>query len=136
MIGGEPLTGRDSELAEIRRALAGVGKYAGVVISGAPGVGKTRLAREVLARATAAGDRTNWIVGTESARQLPLGAFTASIGGPMSELLPDVGRLVGSFVAQQRQGRVLLGVDARTSSMGCPRMSYTSLRRPVECAWW
>lgn len=47
VIGGEPLTGRDSELAEIRRALAGVGKYAGVVISGAPGVGKTRLAREV-----------------------------------------------------------------------------------------
>ena len=72
MIGGEPLTGRDCELAEIRRALGGAGKYAGVVISGAA-VGKTRLAREVLARATAAGDRTNWIVGTESARQLPLG---------------------------------------------------------------
>ena len=111
MIGGDPLTGRDSELAQIRRALGGVGNYSGVVIVGAAGVGKTRLAREVLARATAAGDRTNWIVGTESARPLPLGAFTASISGAMSDLLPDVRRVVNSFVAQQRKGRVLLGVD-------------------------
>ena len=74
-------------------------------------MGKTRLAREVLARAAAAGHRTNWIVGTESARALPLGAFTNSISGAMSELLPDVRGLVNSFVAQQRQGRVLIGID-------------------------
>ena len=111
MIGGDPLTGRDSELVQIRRALGGGGNYSGVVLVGAAGVGKTRLAREVLARATAAGDRTNWIVGTESARPLPLGAFTASISGAMSDLLPDVRRVVDSFVAQQRKGRVLLGVD-------------------------
>jgi DNA-binding NarL/FixJ family response regulator len=104
------LTGRDSELGAIRRALSGAGNYSGVVICGAAGVGKTRLAREVLARAHAAGERTNWITGTESARPLPLGAFTGSIT-EASESMPDVGRLINSFVAQQRQGRVLIGVD-------------------------
>jgi hypothetical protein len=64
VISGDPLTGRDSELAAIRRALSGVGNYSGAVIAGAAGVGKTRLAREVLARAEASGERTYWIVGT------------------------------------------------------------------------
>jgi DNA-binding NarL/FixJ family response regulator len=107
---GDQLTGRDSELGAIRRALSGTGNYSGVVICGAAGVGKTRLAREVVARAQAAGERTNWITGTESARPLPLGAFTGSII-ESSGSMPDVGRLINSFVAQQRQGKVLIGVD-------------------------
>lgn len=105
------LTGRDSELGVIRRALSGAGNVCGVVICGAAGVGKTRLAREVLARARAAGERTNWITGTESARPLPLGAFTGSITETASGSTIDVGRLINSFVAQQRQGKVLIGVD-------------------------
>jgi DNA-binding CsgD family transcriptional regulator len=108
---GDPLTGRDSELSAIRRALSGVGNHRGAVIVGAAGVGKTRLAREVLARAEASGERTSWIVGTESARQLPLGAFAASLGQPMIDSLSDVRRVISSCVAQQRQGRVLIGVD-------------------------
>jgi DNA-binding NarL/FixJ family response regulator len=108
---GDLLTGRDSELGTIRRALNGTGNYSGVVICGAAGVGKTRLAREVLARAQAAGERTNWITGTESARPLPLGAFTGSIAETTPGSMPDVGRLINSFVAQQRQGKVLIGVD-------------------------
>ncbi|MFY9918534.1 MAG: AAA family ATPase, partial [Mycobacterium sp.] len=108
---GDLLTGRDSELGAIRRALSGAGNHCGVVICGAAGVGKTRLAREVLARAQAAGERTNWITGTESARPLPLGAFTGSITETAPGSMPDVGRLINSFVAQQRQGKVLIGVD-------------------------
>ena len=108
---GDLLTGRDSELGVIRRALSGAGNYCGVVICGAAGVGKTRLAREVLTRAQAAGERTNWITGTESARPLPLGAFTGSITETAPGSMPDVGRLINSFVAQQRQGKVLIGVD-------------------------
>ena len=108
---GDLLTGRNSELAAIRRALSGAGNPCGVVICGAAGVGKTRLAREVLARAQAAGERTNWITGTESARPLPLGAFTGSIIDAASGSMPDVGRLINSFIAQQRQGKVLIGVD-------------------------
>ena len=51
MISGDALTGRDSELTAMRRALGGTGNLAGVVIAGAAGVGKTRLAREQLAQA-------------------------------------------------------------------------------------
>ncbi|OBK73854.1 LuxR family transcriptional regulator [Mycobacterium sp. 1274761.0] len=108
---GNLLAGRDTELTAIRRALSGTGNYSGVVICGAAGVGKTRLAREVLARARAAGERTNWITGTESARPLPLGAFTGTITETAGSSMPDVSRLINSFVAQQRQGKVLIGVD-------------------------
>jgi DNA-binding CsgD family transcriptional regulator/tetratricopeptide (TPR) repeat protein len=111
VISGDPLTGRDSELGVIRGALSGVGNYSGAVIVGAAGVGKTRLAREVLARAEASGEQTYWIVGTQSARQLPLGAFTASICDTISDPISDVRRIINSFVAQQRQRRVLVGVD-------------------------
>ncbi len=105
------MTGRDSELAAINRALGGAGKYCGVVIAGAAGVGKTALAREVLRRAEASGQRTNWIVGTESARPLPLGAFIGSLGDGIGDPLTNVRRVTNSFVAQQRQGRTLVGVD-------------------------
>lgn len=111
MGGGDSLTGRDSELASIRRSLGGIGGYSGVAIVGAAGVGKTRLAREIVASAAAAGEQTKWIVGTNSARQIPLGAFTSSMGEGMSDPLSNVRRIINSFVAQQRKGRVLIGVD-------------------------
>jgi DNA-binding NarL/FixJ family response regulator len=108
---GDPLTGRDSEIDVIHRALSGVGNKSGAVIVGAAGVGKTRLAREVLTRAEASGQRTHWIVGTESARQLPLGAFAASISETITDPISEVRRVIDSFVRQERQGRVLIGVD-------------------------
>jgi DNA-binding CsgD family transcriptional regulator len=111
VISRDPLTGRDNELAAIRRVLSGVGNYSGAVIAGAAGVGKTRLAREVLARAEASGERTYWIVGTQSAQQLPLGAFTASICDTISDPVADVRRIINSFGTQQRQRRVLIGID-------------------------
>src|ERR1700761_5170258 len=108
---GDPLTGRDSEIEVIHRALSGVGNKSGAVIVGAAGVGKTRLAREVLIRAEASGQRTHWIVGTESARQLPLGAFAASISETITDPISEVRRVIDSFVRQERHGRVLIGVD-------------------------
>ncbi|MBV8350458.1 MAG: LuxR family transcriptional regulator [Mycolicibacterium sp.] len=111
MTSGVALTGRDSELAVIQRALRGVGGHSGVVIVGAPGVGKTRLAREVVGQAAAAGQSTTWIVGTESARPLPLGAFTSSLGDPITDPLPSVRRVINSFVALGRRGRMLIGID-------------------------
>jgi DNA-binding CsgD family transcriptional regulator len=111
VIGAEPLTGRDDELRGIRHALSANGNRSGVVIAGAAGVGKTWLAREVLRRAEASGERTKWIIGTDSAHALPLGAFIGSLGEAMSDPLTDVRRVINSFVAHQRRGRVVVGVD-------------------------
>ncbi|OBH57304.1 LuxR C-terminal-related transcriptional regulator [Mycobacterium sp. E2479] len=115
MIGAEPLTGRDSEWGIIRRALSPGGNHRGVVIAGAAGVGKTWLAHEALRRAEAAGERTRWIVGTDSAQALPLGAFIGVMTEAMNEAQPDpltdVRRVINSFVAQQRQRRVVVGID-------------------------
>jgi hypothetical protein len=52
----------------------------GVVLAGAAGVGKTRLAREALVVAAQRGALTRWAVATASARALPLGAFAATPG--------------------------------------------------------
>lgn len=111
MIGGDALTGRDAELTILRRALSGVGNFSGVVIAGAAGVGKTRLARELMAQSSSSGTRTNWVVGTASARPIPLGAFTATLTGAVTEPVPSVRRVIDSLVAQQRGGRLVLGID-------------------------
>lgn len=70
-----PLTGRDEELGFIDRALRRTDGPRGVVLAGAAGVGKTRLAREALAVAARRGAVARWVPATASARVLPLGAF-------------------------------------------------------------
>jgi len=111
VISGDALTGRDSELTAMRRALGGTGNLAGVVIAGAAGVGKTRLAREQLAQAATTGVRTRWIVGTASARPIPLGAFSAELGDTITEPAPSVRRVIAALVGRQRAAKVLVGID-------------------------
>lgn len=66
----EALVGRSEELDFAVRSLAEPG---GVVLMGAAGVGKTRLARELL---PGRGDGAHvWVSGTASARDVPFGAF-------------------------------------------------------------
>lgn len=107
----DPLIGREGELSIIRHSLNGSGNHCGVVIAGAAGVGKTRLAREALALAQSAGERTNWIVGTESARTLPLGAFATAVSGTLADPLPSTRDVIKSFAAQQHRNRMVIGVD-------------------------
>ena len=114
VISEDTLTGRDTELAELRRALGSGGKYAGVVIAGPAGVGKTRLARELTARVVSQDGRANWVVGTASARPIPLGAFTATLSreamAAVAAPAPSVRRVIDSLVGP-KPGRFLLGVD-------------------------
>lgn len=85
MSGAWPLTGRAEEMSFIEAAVRRHG--AGVVLAGAAGVGKTRLAREALAQAERAGMRGRWTVATTSARTLPLGPFAAGTDGWIQPLI-------------------------------------------------
>ncbi|HXO51206.1 MAG TPA: hypothetical protein VN888_09280, partial [Mycobacterium sp.] len=58
-----PLIGRSDELVLIKGALSDPDS-AGIVVGGAAGVGKSRIAREALAAAASRGCETRWSVGT------------------------------------------------------------------------
>jgi DNA-binding NarL/FixJ family response regulator len=74
MTGSVTLVGRAEELGFVQRALRGA--RAGVVVMGAGGVGKTRLARELTESTASAHPGTSvWVSGTRSAGGVPFGAF-------------------------------------------------------------
>jgi DNA-binding CsgD family transcriptional regulator len=84
-----------------------------VVVSGANGVGRSRLAREVLALAEQAGDLAYWAQGTISSATIPLGAFAAVI--PDEVRSEDPLELIRASTERVRArasgGDVWLGVD-------------------------
>ncbi|WP_370652936.1 MULTISPECIES: helix-turn-helix transcriptional regulator [Mycobacterium] len=71
-----PLVGRSQEMRTIEVAI-GAPDSCGIVVRGAAGVGKSRIAREALSAAASKGFDGRWSVGTSAARAIPLGAFTA-----------------------------------------------------------
>jgi DNA-binding CsgD family transcriptional regulator len=73
-----PLVGREDELAWLAAARR-EDAFPAVVVSGAAGVGKTRLAREALAAAASEGAATEWVQATQAAASIPLGAFAALV---------------------------------------------------------
>jgi DNA-binding CsgD family transcriptional regulator len=108
-----PLVGRQAELEALVADISDAGG-GGVVLAGAAGVGKTRLAREALARVQAAGREVEWVTATRAAASIPFGA--------VSQLLPAAERLGGdrldtlrraaALLAERGRGRPLvLGVD-------------------------
>jgi len=112
MIANWPLIGRREELSLIERALSN-GQFHGLLLAGAPGVGKTRLAREALTAAEAAGCFTRWAAASRAVAAIPFGA--------MAHLLPIAGdnsthlqllQQAGKWMAAQAGGRrVVLGID-------------------------
>ena len=107
-----PLTGRDDELSEIEAARRDP-RVAGVVISGAPGVGRSRLAREACAAAEQAGELVYWVQGTTSSAAIPLGAFAALIPDDVRSDEPlELIRRSTERLRERAAGRaVCLGVD-------------------------
>jgi len=71
-----PLTGRAEELRRGRDAIRG----AGVVLAGPAGVGKTRLARELLDGVAESGDEVRFAVATQAAKAIPFGALAVLLG--------------------------------------------------------
>ncbi|MGH3735312.1 MAG: AAA family ATPase [Micromonosporaceae bacterium] len=114
-----PLVGRTDALAHITRNLCG-GRPRGVVLVGASGVGKTRLAKEALSYAarTAVHGRAApepvWIVATPGNRDLPLGAFAHLAP---AEPAADADRLAlirataATLLGRSGGNRLVIGVD-------------------------
>lgn len=75
-----PLVGRREELDLVEEALTRPGVH-GVVLAGAAGVGKTRLAREAAALGASTGCHVEWGAGTRSGSTIPFGA--------LAHLLPE-----------------------------------------------
>ncbi|MEU2612982.1 LuxR C-terminal-related transcriptional regulator [Micromonospora sp. NPDC007271] len=105
------MTGRVEELRAIDRAARRPGGPKGVILAGAPGVGKTRLAQEVLAKAAEQGAATRWVVATASARGLPLGAFAGLVATAGDDPGQVLRHAVDSLLAGAGGGEVLVAVD-------------------------
>jgi AAA ATPase domain len=105
-----PLTGRTEEMEAIDAAISDPDS-AGVVVFGASGVGKSRIAREALSAAAARGAETRWAVGTSSSRMLPFGALASWMESPGGDNLQLVRGVIRSLTMGSPGTTVVVGVD-------------------------
>jgi DNA-binding CsgD family transcriptional regulator len=110
-----PLVGRGDELALAQESLR---RHSCVVLAGAAGVGKTRLAREVLAANATGRAPPPWVAATRSAGTVALGAFAHLVPGESLAIGEGQDRRAVIFDAIVRaiehhssQGRPVVGVD-------------------------
>jgi DNA-binding CsgD family transcriptional regulator len=105
-----PLIGRSEEMRTIEAAIA-ASDVSGVLICGAAGVGKSRIAREALSAAASQGCETRWTVGTSSARAIPLGAFNAWAPSGVTDTVQLLRGVIESLTAASSGAKVVVGVD-------------------------
>jgi DNA-binding CsgD family transcriptional regulator len=102
------MVGRAEELSA---ALAGL-RAGGVVLAGAAGVGKTRLAREVLAHSGRPATDRRVVVATASAQPIPLGAFADYATDFGADPLARIGEVIAAVVGPARRPPIVMVDDA------------------------
>jgi DNA-binding CsgD family transcriptional regulator/tetratricopeptide (TPR) repeat protein len=105
-----PLIGRMEEMQTLQAAVS-ASDVSGILVCGAAGAGKSRIAREALSAAASQGCETHWIVGTSSARAIPLGAFTAWAPSGVTDTFQLLRGVIESLTASSPTAKVVLGVD-------------------------
>ena len=111
--GRAPLLGRDAELGLIADAQTRAG-CSGVVITGDPGVGKSRLAAEALARAGERGAPTQRLLATASLASVPFGVVAPLLATAPPGRRDPLDAVVGAIRAlgaDDRSGRLVLAID-------------------------
>jgi DNA-binding CsgD family transcriptional regulator len=85
---------------------------AGILVCGAAGVGKSRIAREALSAVESQGGKTQWTVCSSSALAIPLGAFTAWAPSDVTDTVQLLQGVIESLTAASSSAAtVVLGVD-------------------------
>jgi DNA-binding CsgD family transcriptional regulator len=83
----------------------------GIVIYGAAGVGKSRIARAALSATESQGCEFRWAAGTSSARAIPLGAFTAWAPSGVTDTVQLLRGVIESLTAASSGTTVVVCVD-------------------------
>lgn len=109
MVAAWPLIGRAEELDRLRESTTPAAH--GVVLSGPAGVGKTRLAAEVLAYWQGQGRWCRWFVATRSAQSVPLGVFAEVIETDVHDSVGRIRSVVNALTGDGSGDRVLLVID-------------------------
>jgi DNA-binding CsgD family transcriptional regulator len=105
-----PLTGRSREQRLIKAAIFD-SDSAGIVVCGVAGVGKSRIAREALSSAGSLGCEVRWVMGTSSARSIPLGALSSWAESARDDTLDLIRSAIASLTSSSAGKTVVLGVD-------------------------
>lgn len=106
-----PLVGRAQELAVIEDVVSDSG--GGLVIAGAAGVGKTRLAQEALGMARAHGRAVEWLAATSASASIPFGVFAGYLPSDVNQTsqLGLFHAVTSELMAKGDGGSILLGID-------------------------
>jgi DNA-binding NarL/FixJ family response regulator len=112
LAGAWPLVGRDRELEAIASARADP-RCHGVVVIADAGVGKSRLAREVLDIAERDGAFVGWVQATRSAAAVPLAAVADLVPDDVrsDDIVALIGRSREKLRARAGSRQVVIGVD-------------------------
>jgi DNA-binding NarL/FixJ family response regulator len=106
-----PLIGRAEELGSIDAAMRRRTGPRGIVLAGSAGVGKSRLAREVMRGAKRRGGSAIWATATATARDIPLGAFAGHLGGLGEEPARVLHNAADALLAGAGEAGLVVGVD-------------------------
>ncbi|WP_345343496.1 LuxR family transcriptional regulator [Rhodococcus olei] len=105
-----PLIGRSGQMRTIESAIEAP-DVSGIVVHGAAGVGKSRLAREALSAAESKGCESRLVVGTSSGRAIPLGALTAWVQSGVTDTVQLLRGVLGALTATSSGATVVVAVD-------------------------
>jgi len=83
----------------------------GIVVYGPAGVGKSRIAHEAVSAAESRGCEGRWAVGTSSAREIPLGAFSAWAPSDATDTVQLLRGVIESLTGSSSGATVVVCVD-------------------------
>ncbi|HEY2668732.1 MAG TPA: LuxR C-terminal-related transcriptional regulator [Actinomycetota bacterium] len=108
-----PLVGRGAELAFVAGAIADA-DCGGIVLAGGAGVGKTRLASEVIKGAAGQRCATEWVAATRAGASIPFGSFAHLLPDLVLSTVDRLGvlrRIIDALVTRANGRRLVVAID-------------------------